>query len=198
MIKVENIDVDYKQHGNICMFASYSIIINYYSDKDLNQDNIFSKVIGLFPGFLNQINKVLATTPKEQRKSKRENLISGKYHKHCQANGDIRGFDYITSLHNTNALGTKDYCIVLKNNAIDIKVGFIPLAERLDLRDKLKIVGGLAMILFPENSNLHSIVVGFDFKKDSYFKRDPNYKEIFHDDFLQSNDICEYIWFSDK
>lgn len=196
MIKVENIDVDFKQHGNICMFASYSLIIDYYSDKNISYKEIFSSVIGLFPGLDAKIKKALPKTLAPQRRKMREDLISDEYHEYCRNNGDIRGFDYITNLHITNALGTQNYCKVLKNNAI--KNGFISQIEKLDLRDNLKIIGGLAMVLFPTNPNWHAIVVGYDTDKTSYFQRDPNFKRIDYVDFLLSNDICEYIWLSDK
>lgn len=196
MIKVENIDVEYKQHGNICMFACYSLIIDYYSNKNISYKEIFSSVIGLFPGLDLKIKKAFPKTPAPQRRKRKEDLISDEYHEYCRNNGDIRGFDYITNLHNTNALGTQNYCRVLMNNAI--KNGYISQSAKLNLRDNLKNIGGLAMVLFPTNPNWHAIVIGFDTDKNSYFQKDPNFKRIDYVDFLQSKDISEYIWFSDK
>ncbi len=197
MIKVDKIDVNYVQQGGVCVWASYSIIIDYYSNKFINHTQIFSRFIDhLRPEFDSLITNTLATGPVGQMERTKENLITDIYQKHCVNNGDIRGFDYITDLHNTNILGTKEYCVVKGNKAV--KTGSIPQSEKMGLRDDLKNIGGLAMVLYPEYRDWHSIVVGYDSGKNNYFKRDPNKNKICNDDFLLKENICEYIWFSDK
>ena len=194
MIKVENIDLDYVQQGGVCVWASYSIIIDYYSNKKINHTQIYSRFIDhLRKEFDSLITNTLATAPVGQMDKTMENLITDIYQKHCVYNGDIRGFDYITNLHNTNVLGTKEYCVVKENKAVEN--GFIQTSERIKLRDNLKNIGGLAMVLYRVYPDWHSIVVGFDIDKNRYFKRDPNYNEIMDIDF-DSHEICEYIWFS--
>lgn len=196
MIKIEKINVDYVQQGGVCVWASYSIIIDYYSNEKINHIQIFSRFIDhLRPEFDSLIKDNFENTPVDQREKNKEDLITNIYQKHCANNGNIRGFKYIVTLHDTNVLGTKEYCIVKGDNAVE--KGCILQSERIDLRNNLKNVGGLAMILYPTNPDWHSIVVGYDRTKNSYFIRDPNCKQIIYDDFLQSNDICEYIWFSD-
>lgn len=167
MIEVKNIDVTYQQAGNICMFASYGIIINYFSKKAITFDQIYLNVIDQFPGLKHEIESMLTKSPSSDIRVVSEDIISTKYHIHCR-NVDIRGFDYIKSLHDTNALGTKQFCLVKESNAV--YPGFIQLSERMSLRDNLMKIGGLAMVLFPVGPNWHAIVIGFDTINNSYFK----------------------------
>ncbi len=195
MIEAKKINTSYQQAGNICMFASYSIIINYFSKNIITHKDIYPKVIKQFPGFSKKIKTQLTTTHGNDRQKVVEDMISEKYHEYCRSNGDIRGFNYIANLHDTDALATKNYCKIKGKDAI--KFGHIPENDRDQLRDNLKMEGGLAMVLFPVSPNSHAVVIGFD-TNDGYFIRDPNCNQIEFIDFLNTNDITEYIWFSNK
>jgi hypothetical protein len=175
------IDKEYKQTGNICVFASYSIIMNYFSDGNL-------KVYDLIDLYIS-INRIDCNA--DDSIETKENLVYGHYHKHCR-NNNLRGFYYLEEEHRNNVYGTAGFCIsVDKDSNVDVPLSS---AKKCELRLKL-INGGLAMVLFKNpDVGFHSIVVGYDNKK-GYFYRNPTEQKIQYKDFLKDNHIYEFILF---
>ncbi|MFZ1082427.1 MAG: hypothetical protein WAO19_10935 [Candidatus Kryptoniota bacterium] len=123
----------------------------------------------------------------------RETMIYEAFINYCQINGDKRAFDLITELHIKDSLKTRKYCQIIHNKAQkDIS---IDKEEISDIREKL-ISQGLAMILYPIQNGSHSVVVGVDKGTNSFFVRDPIDTSIAFNDFLQTHDIFEYIYFN--
>lgn len=194
MIDVSRINTTYKQTGNVCVLASYSIVIEYFSKGKLDLSAIFTKFITLFEGLNSTIGRHLVKAKPEERRRLRENLISEKFHEHCRTNGDIRGFNYFVELHNSDVLNSNGFGTIIRSNAF--KDSFIPVAERNELRDALIDENRLAMVLYPVSANaLHAVVVGFDSTSKSFFKRDPQIGEIQYADVLLMSEITEYILF---
>jgi hypothetical protein len=195
MVDINLINKVYKQKGDVCALASYSIIIEHYSKKEADMQKVFANFIDFFPDLNKKITKVLNKTDSKDRLLMKENLISNEFHSHCRNDHDKRGFDFFVELHNLNSIKTGCYCTVIKSKAQ--KSTNISKTEVLEIRENLKL-GGLAMILYFTTNGGHSIVVGYDKDKKAYFKRDTNTREIEYEDFLESNNICEYIWFSNN
>jgi len=193
MVDINFINEGYKQKGDVCALASYSIIIEHYSRRVVKMQSVFSNFVSYFPDLNKKITKVLNKTHANERSKVKENLISMEFHNYCKSANDKRGFDFFVELHNANALNTRCYCHVIKSKAL--KSENIDVNEVAIIRENLK-SGGLAMVLFFTSEDAHSIVVGYDKDKNEYFKSDTNARKIEYEDFLDLNMICEYIWFS--
>ena len=189
MIQTEKINIVYQQAGDICVLASYGIIMDYFSNKSVSIDAVYNCFVNQFPELSEYVKKRKA----HHFRKDIENQIANKYHDYCMNNGDIRGFNYIARLHNSNLFKTRSFCVIIGNDAV--KEGFISISERQKLRENLKLKGGLAMVLFPAPVGWHTIVVGFA-SNQGYFLRDPNDNQITNSDFLAHHEISEYIWFS--
>lgn len=171
----------YTQTGKICVFASYAIIMEYFSNGNKKIPELFNIYISA--------NKLPHNTSMDTET--KENLISAHYHFHCQKN-KLRGFCYIATEHKNNKYKTDEYCKV-----IDVQTSEnIPLIT--EIKSKLKndlLNGGLAMVLMMNNDgSFHSIVIGY-VDTLGYFYRNPHEQKICYDDFLQENDIYEFILF---
>jgi|GEM_PF-5531735 len=180
------IDIIYTQTGNVCVFASYSIIINY-----------FSKGRKKITALLNKYVEVYNTNPTGNSALQLEDSIYHHYHSYCKAN-KLRGFEFIRDQHLNDKFSTYNYCtpkIIAVNNNHTV----LPSHHNISLRKKLK-RGGLAMVLYQSGNKLfHSIVIGFDKRKGGFFIRNPqqfqNHPLLSRTDFLKNNDILEYILF---
>lgn len=193
MVDLKYINKGYKQQGNVCTLASYAIVIEHYSQGTIDKNKVFASFVNFFPDLEVKIKKTLAKTLPVNRRGEKEKLIYNEFIHYCQqVRNDIRGFDFFVELHDTDILETLGVCNVIKSNAQTIN---LPDAEVLELRDNLKL-GGLAMIM--TNNGAHAIVVGYDLQKQEYFKRDTNDTDYEFEDFLSSNKITEYIWFSNN
>lgn len=176
------IDVNYSQTGNVCVFASYSIIMNYFSKRRNNISDLIYCYVQIFQ-----------TNPVNNTALEIENSIHKHYHSYCQGK-NLRGFQFIANCHNGNMFSTLRFCVPVK---VAVNIGHSALSRRHNttLKKRLR-KGGLAMVL-TDNGN-HAIVVGFDKRKKGYFYRNPtryNDQVLVKQDILNINDIFEYILF---
>jgi len=192
MINPGLLNVDFKQKGSICVISSYSIIIEYFSNREMPINEVISNFENFFPNLKQKISDRLLHVNVDEREAERENMIYDAFKNYCQEDGDKRGFDLIKEIHNADKLKTESYCKVIKSNAQKDK----PIDEK-EIAELIELIksGGLAMVLYPVPSGSHSIVIGFNEKIDKFFKRDPFTQEITYVDFLQTNSIFEYIYF---
>ncbi|MBK7234037.1 MAG: hypothetical protein IPH93_17665 [Saprospiraceae bacterium] len=181
------IDVNYAQTGNICVFSSYAIIMNYFSKNRKNICELIDRYIQEFQ-----------TNPASNTILDKENSVHQHYHRYCHAN-NLRGFQFIASRHKMNLFSTLRYSVPVN---VAVNAGNLPLnrGHNIMLKRKLR-KGGLAMILLhntPPTNGFHAIVIGFDKHKGGYFYRNPtrnNGQVLVWVDFLKNNDIFEYILF---
>jgi hypothetical protein len=178
------IDATYAQTGAICVFASYAIIMKYFSQNRKDICELIGKYVQVF-----------GTNPTTESILDIENSVHRHYHAYCTDN-KIRGFHFIACKHKKNYFLTFKYStsvqVVVNDGSIDR-----PLHRRHNeaLKRNLK-KGGLAMILIDKMN--HTIVVGFDKRKGGYFYRNPTRsqgKVLVREDFLKDNDVYEYILF---
>ena len=168
---------------------------NQKNHNKFEMQKVFANFIDFFPDLNKKITKVLNKTASKDRLLIKENLISNEFHSHCRNDHDKRGFDFFVEMHNLNSIKTGCYCTVIKSKAQ--KSTNISKTEVLEIRENLKL-GGLAMVLYFTAIGAHSIVVGYDKDKNEYFKRDTSTRKIEYEDYLATNEICEYIWFSNN
>jgi hypothetical protein len=122
----------------------------------------------------------------------REEAISDHYHKYCREK-DMRGFDYIRMLHESDNLRTKSLCRVIDSYAN----ANTPVNSEIaaSIKDKLKEGDRLLMILYPLGEEFHAIVIGWD---NDFFVKDPNRERVYTDSdvFNQTErPIYEYLLF---
>ena len=176
-------DNQYVQQGEVCVLASYALIINYFSEGELSVEEILNRYAGhgKIDISVSQINK--------------ENKI--KEHYYIEA-GSERGFNYIAcNLHNGNVIDTRKYCQVIAHNA---ELEAISDKEKEELKDKLKENDRIVMCLFPSSHGYyHACVFGWDNDEREYFTRDPQNGKIdkidYSRDILKEKIITEYILF---
>ncbi len=180
MANSNRIEITYVQAGGVCVFASYAIIMNYFSRGRVSVRGLMDRYIQAFQ-----------LTPVSNSDLDREVSIYFHYN-----NCGMRGFKFIEREHKKNTFFTSRFCIP-KNVAVNI--GYNPLNKKHNdfLKRKLK-KGGLAMVLYPLSGGFHAIVIGFDRRNKGYFYRDPNNCVLSNGDFLKGNSIFEYILFEER
>lgn len=154
-ILINKIDNMYIQQGDVCVFASYAIIVNYFSNGTKSVSDIIKSVAKSFNISTNNI---------KCRENKIHHLYFRNAKKACK-----RGFDFVTQLHNSNAFDTRRYC-----NIESTKICWTakrPLSRKIigQLLKRLK-KGSLAMIL-RDNMN-HAVTIFYNKEKSSFCIRD--------------------------
>ena len=157
MANIDLINNDFIQHGPICALASYSVIIEYYSNKDILIENVLTRFQNKF--------KISVFYLKGQFLKAKHNAISKDFHEVQCYPKNMRGFDFIKNIHEDDSLETKKYCQI-----IDSEASLVPINEDKKAKIKKEIVenGGLAMILYKVNANLyHAVIIGYDPESES-------------------------------
>ena len=181
------IDKVFSQNENMCVMGSYSIIINYFSDEDISINDVLTK-------YKTNYNLTYLSTRSNGVK-KRNKAIVKHMHDYCQLQ-NMRGFDFITNMHNNDKINTKDYCSIDLNKAGLTKIQ----QPEIDIIKKvLSEKDSLGMVLYTVNqTTAHAIIIGYDEEKNQFFQRDSEKKGIVFSDKVFENNITEYIIFTDN
>ena len=93
------IDIKFAQEGPSCVFASYAIIINYFSDGKESITSLRNRYVHIFN-----------TNPQDDSDFQIEKSINIHYHSYCEKN-NLRGFEFIKQQHIKDIFSTSKYCI---------------------------------------------------------------------------------------
>lgn len=180
------IDIGFIQRESMCVMGSYSIIINYFSDKMISINNVLMT-------YLENFNLNYFSGRSNVSKKRNETIVK-HLHSYCQPI-NMRGFDFIANMHNTNEINTKMYCsIVMKKAGLDI----ILQSEIEEIKAILMEKDSLAMILYKVTPTIaHAIVLGYDEEKEGFFQRDSQKSGLKFSDDVFEKEITEYIVFTD-
>lgn len=186
MADIDFINQSFRQEDGICAMASYSTIIEYYSDEELKIEQVIDKYISVF-------QLTYFSVGKNKRKNKHK-VVFTHFHDYCRPLNK-RGFDFIADLHNNNLLDTNQFCQIIANKAQLHSISEDDIAK---IRTELIENEALAMILYKvDDSNFHAVTIGYDTEEQSYFYKDPEKPKIEKKDLLSEKDIWEYIIFND-
>jgi len=171
--------------SNVCAMASYSLVIEYFSDQNLKIEQVLSKYIQYF--------KIYVQSKKGNYIFKKHKAVSDHFHYDYCFPKRLSGFDFISQLHNNDWLGTKKYCEIVSTKFTDILVG----SDQIELiRNELTKNDSLAIILYKTDSgNLHAETIGFDEELNGYFHKDPEKSQYLWEDILSNKEITEFIIF---
>lgn len=187
MADINYLNSSFVQQGQICAFACYGIIVEYFSDNEIKVENLLDKYIDRF-----QLKSFPFGNNKMRRK---QNEISKHFHEYCWSKS-MRGFDFLRQIHLNDELGVKHYCNIILAKA---SLESISADDLLLIRNELEQNEALVMVLYKVNArNYHAVVVGFDTNSEEYFYKDPEKSKIYKDDFWKGKEITEFIIFNES
>jgi len=190
MIDLKFINKSFAQKGKVCVLASYSIIMEYFSNKKLPLEEIFKKYNETY----NAVNPITLAGIAKKGGNVRyyfENGIYSHFNSYAK-NKKMQGSEFIEHIHNGDILKTKSYSAIVD---IITDTKYIGDNQRNNLSKKVESIDTMAMILYPSSENeVHCIGIGTDLKN-SPFYRDPEKASIVLKDGLHDKEVTEYIVF---
>lgn len=193
-MELKYINTEYQQTGNVCVTASYGIVVEYFSKSKFTVNKFLNDYLSKYKVDLKN-QSIIAKQGQRKLIGYRENQLSAHFHKICRENGDKRGFEFIKEIHNEDIFNTLQFCSIVSSKA---QKEYIEQLEVDLLREALK-KGGLAMVLYKVSENsLHSVIVGFDKENQLFFVRDPAQKGVKYEEVLSIHRITEYILFGEE
>lgn len=157
MINVKKIDSSFVQLAGCCLFSSYAIALNYFSNGQKSVQDIFN----------DYTKGCVFGCGRDQHK-----FIENKYHSICIPR-DFRGTEYVCMFHKISD-EFSSYCSVDALIALRETQPLKTFEESIDL---LKTIDGLAIVVYRNGAGFHTVVLGCDLKQD-FFIRDPNKANI--------------------
>lgn len=177
----------YKQVAPACLMVSYGTIIEYFTYRNKHVDSVLhdyrKKFIGKLPAY--KTGKLLETL---------ENCVYKHIHSQCLPI-DRRGCDYLHDMHENDDIKTYDDCEIISWSA-PTPPSPITQNEIDDIKKELEENDSVALVLYPSEGGMHTVVVGFDTNDGNYFCKDPNKSNSEKIDILSTHLIYEYIVFS--
>lgn len=157
MVDVKKIDSLFKQCAGCCLFSSYAIAINYFSDGMKTIKDIFDAYTNGF---------TFGCVEEQQ------DFVQNKYHDYCRPK-DMRGTEYIRKLIVEDSLSLP-YCSV---EFLSAEKRSRPLEFFEKPIDLLKTLDCLALIVYfvdaGDHIECHTVILGYD-ENQKFFVRDPN------------------------
>lgn len=157
MIDVKKIDSSFFQQAGCCLFSSYAIALNYFSNGQKSVQDVFN----------DYTKGCIFGCAKDQHK-----FIENKYHSICISR-DFRGTEYVCMFHKIS-YEFSSYCSVDALIALRDTQSLRTFDKSIDL---LKTIDGLALVVYRKGAGFHTVVLGCDLNQD-FFIRDPNYANI--------------------
>lgn len=180
MIDVKKVDSNFVQQAGCCLFSSYAIALNYFSNGQKSIQDVFN-------GYTMGCTFACA---KDQHE-----FIERKYHSICIPR-DFRGTEYVCLFHKTSD-EFSSYCSVDALIALRKTQPLKTFEESIDL---LKTTDTLALVVYQDGAGFHTVVLGCDLNQD-FFIRDPNNSNIISPVNIKShfeNGINELLLFRRK
>lgn len=164
MTNENQINSNYQQSGNICVLASYWIVLSYFSDNTIGDlYNIANKLrVDNYINYNNDKNlKIL------------EDNIGKAFNDYCKTTRqNIRGYQFIEDIHKKHF---DNICSIAYTKWENGSNKNFHLSD-INIKEISKILideEALALLTYSTANGFHSIVVGYSPKK-SFFKRDTN------------------------
>jgi len=188
MADIQYVNPNFIQRAAICAVASYGTIIQYYSSDEISVENVLTRYLDHF--------KIRVNAPKGKMFQYQQKAITKHFHQDYCGPKNMRGFDFIKIIHNSNLFGTNLYCQITASQAY---LHAISQEELTLIENEIKNEEALAMILYKVNAKqFHAVIIGYDPIEEEYFYKDPEKAKIIKRNLLHSKEIWEFLIFNDN